>query len=132
MRLSEKWEFEKKAIGGKVDWRGNINARPLRAGQLAFPLLDEDISSSLFFLLHARILATMSGFDADRVFAVRVHDAPPPQDITRPAEVERMLIDFLLEYRVGGEFIYRYVNVSLAFSSLLTVLSATNSEQTFY
>ncbi|EJD04350.1 MCM-domain-containing protein [Fomitiporia mediterranea MF3/22] len=49
----------------------------------------------------------MSGFDANRIFNVSVHDAPPPQDIDRPAEVERMLLDFLLEYRVGGEFIYR-------------------------
>ena len=49
----------------------------------------------------------MSGFDADRVYSVQVHDAPPPQDIERPADVERMLLDFLLEYRVGGEFIYR-------------------------
>ncbi|KAL5535173.1 MCM5 [Sanghuangporus sanghuang] len=49
----------------------------------------------------------MSGFDADRIYSIAVHDAPPPRDIERPAEVERMLLDFLLEYRVGGEFIYR-------------------------
>ncbi|KAH8120608.1 MCM-domain-containing protein [Phellopilus nigrolimitatus] len=49
----------------------------------------------------------MSGFDANRVFSVAVHDAPPSQSLEQPAEVERMLLEFLLQYRVGGEFIYR-------------------------
>lgn len=52
----------------------------------------------------------MSGYDANRIFSVAVHDAPPPQDLDKPAEAERMLLDFLLQYRVGGEFIYRYVS----------------------
>lgn len=49
----------------------------------------------------------MSGFDANRTFSVSVHDAPAPQRVEQPAETERMLLDFLLQYRVGGEFIYR-------------------------
>lgn len=49
----------------------------------------------------------MSGFDADRVFSVAVHDhfAPPAPD--SPAGIEKLLLEFLLQYRVGGEFIYR-------------------------
>lgn len=62
----------------------------------------------------------MSGFDADRVFSVAVHDhfAPPAPD--SPAGIEKLLLEFLLQYRVGGEFIYRcarlrvgYVNLTL-------------------
>ncbi|KLO20460.1 MCM-domain-containing protein [Schizopora paradoxa] len=49
----------------------------------------------------------MSGFDANRVYSVTVHDAPEPQGIEQPSEVERMLFEFLLQYRIGGEFIYR-------------------------
>lgn len=49
----------------------------------------------------------MSGYDANRIYSVAVHDAPPAQNVDKPAEVERMLLDFLLQYRVGGEFIYR-------------------------
>ncbi|EIM83486.1 MCM-domain-containing protein [Stereum hirsutum FP-91666 SS1] len=49
----------------------------------------------------------MSGFDADRVFSVAVHDhfASPAPD--SPAGIEKLLLEFLLQYRVGGEFIYR-------------------------
>jgi DNA replication licensing factor MCM5 len=49
----------------------------------------------------------MSGFDANRVYSVAVHDAPPPQGVEQPSEVERLLQEFLLQYRVGGEFVYR-------------------------
>ena len=49
----------------------------------------------------------MSGFDANRVYSVTVHDAAPPQNLELPAETERLLSDFLLQFRVGGEFIYR-------------------------
>ena len=52
-------------------------------------------------------LTTMSGFDANRVYSVAVHDAAEPQSIEQPSEIERMLFEFLLQYRVGGEFIYR-------------------------
>ncbi|KDQ54789.1 hypothetical protein JAAARDRAFT_71594 [Jaapia argillacea MUCL 33604] len=49
----------------------------------------------------------MSGFDANRVYTVSVHDPPAANAPESPSEVERLLLDFLLQYRVGGEFIYR-------------------------
>ncbi|EPQ60991.1 MCM-domain-containing protein [Gloeophyllum trabeum ATCC 11539] len=49
----------------------------------------------------------MSGFDANRVYSVSVHDQPPVTSPDSPAETEKLLLDFLLQYRVGGEFIYR-------------------------
>lgn len=49
----------------------------------------------------------MSGFDADRVYSVSVHDVPEPTGPESPSQTERLLLDFLLQYRVGGEFIYR-------------------------
>lgn len=52
----------------------------------------------------------MSGFDANRVYSVAVHDAAEPQGIEQPSDVERMLFEFLLQYRIGGEFIYRSVH----------------------
>ena len=51
----------------------------------------------------------MSGYDANRIYSVSVHNPPPAQNIDQPAEIERMLFEFLLQYRVGGEFIYRCV-----------------------
>ncbi|KZT74892.1 MCM-domain-containing protein [Daedalea quercina L-15889] len=49
----------------------------------------------------------MSGFDADRVFSVSVHDVPEPTAPESPSQTEKLLLDFLLQYRVGGDFIYR-------------------------
>lgn len=49
----------------------------------------------------------MSGFDADRVYSVAVHDAPEAVSPDKPSETERLLQEFLLQYRVGGDFIYR-------------------------
>ncbi|KAJ7630567.1 MCM-domain-containing protein [Roridomyces roridus] len=49
----------------------------------------------------------MSGFDADRVFTVAAHDAPPAVSPDSPSETEKLLLDFLLQYRLGGEFMYR-------------------------
>lgn len=49
----------------------------------------------------------MSGFDGDRIYSVSIHDPPPVQGLEKPAEIERLLLDFLLQYRLGGEFIYR-------------------------
>ncbi|KZP32230.1 MCM-domain-containing protein [Athelia psychrophila] len=49
----------------------------------------------------------MSGFDQDHTYSVNVHT---PQAATAPdsaSETEKLLLDFLLQYRVGGEFIYR-------------------------
>ncbi|KAF8624769.1 hypothetical protein AX15_005661 [Amanita polypyramis BW_CC] len=49
----------------------------------------------------------MSGFDANNVYTVSVHDTPAPTAPEAPSETEKLLLDFLLQYRVGGEFIYR-------------------------
>ena len=49
----------------------------------------------------------MSGFDGDRIYSVSIHDPAPAQGLEKPAEIERLLIDFLMQYRLGGEFIYR-------------------------
>ncbi|KAI0670194.1 ATP dependent DNA helicase [Trametes maxima] len=49
----------------------------------------------------------MSGFDADRVYSVSVHDVPEPTAPELPSQTEKLLLDFLLQYRVGGDFIYR-------------------------
>ena len=49
----------------------------------------------------------MSGFDADRVFSVSVHDVPEPAGPDSPSQTEKLLLEFLLQYRVGGDFIYR-------------------------
>ena len=51
----------------------------------------------------------MSGFDADRIFSVAVHDAPEPVGPEKPSETEKLLQEFLLQYRVGSDFIYRRV-----------------------
>ena len=53
----------------------------------------------------------MSGFDADRVYNIAVHDGPQAVSPDSPAETEKLLLEFLLQYRVGGEFIYRYFTV---------------------
>ncbi|KIM85493.1 hypothetical protein PILCRDRAFT_817522 [Piloderma croceum F 1598] len=49
----------------------------------------------------------MSGFDANHVYNVSVHDPPAASAPDSPSESEKLLFDFLLQYRVGGEFIYR-------------------------
>ncbi|OCH96700.1 MCM-domain-containing protein [Obba rivulosa] len=49
----------------------------------------------------------MSGFEADRVYSVSVHDVPSVSSPETPSQAEKLLLDFLLQYRVGGEFIYR-------------------------
>ncbi|KAI0322316.1 MCM2/3/5 family-domain-containing protein [Amylostereum chailletii] len=46
-------------------------------------------------------------FEANRVFTVSVHNVPPAMAPDSPSETERLLLEFLLQYRVGGEFIYR-------------------------
>lgn len=50
----------------------------------------------------------MSGFDANRVYNVAVHDLPATTTPDSKSETEKLLLDFLQSYRVGGEFIYRY------------------------
>ena len=49
----------------------------------------------------------MSGFDADRVYSVAVHDPPDAVAVEKPSDTEKLLQEFLLQYRVGGDFIYR-------------------------
>ncbi|KAF8482146.1 MCM-domain-containing protein [Russula ochroleuca] len=49
----------------------------------------------------------MSGFDADRVYSVSVHQNAPSFSTESPSETEKLLLDFLLQYRLGGEFTYR-------------------------
>lgn len=51
----------------------------------------------------------MSGFDANNVYTVSVHDTPTATSPESPSETEKLLLDFLFQYRVGGEFIYRSV-----------------------
>ena len=66
--------------------------------------------------LHLRpptLLVKMSGFDADRVFSVSVHDVPEPTGPDSPSQTEKLLLEFLLQYRVGGDFIYRCAAIRL-------------------
>ncbi|KAG6869157.1 hypothetical protein C0993_012256 [Termitomyces sp. T159_Od127] len=49
----------------------------------------------------------MSGFDPNNVYTVSVHDLPAAASPDSPSETEKLLLEFLLQYRVGGEFIYR-------------------------
>ena len=73
----------------------------------------------------------MSGFDADRVYNVAVHDVPGAVSPDSPAETEKLLLEFLLQYRVGGEFIYRCV--FLARTLLCTERDTeTNFAQIYY
>lgn len=53
---------------------------------------------------------SMSGFDLNRTYSVSVHDQPPPSAPESASESERLLLDFLLQYRVGGEFLYRFIS----------------------
>lgn len=49
----------------------------------------------------------MSGFDANRVYSVAVHDAREPAASDLPSETEKLLLEFILAYRIGSEFPYR-------------------------
>ncbi|KAF9452559.1 MCM-domain-containing protein [Macrolepiota fuliginosa MF-IS2] len=49
----------------------------------------------------------MSGFDANRVYNIAVHDVPAATTLDSRSEAEKLLLEFLQSYRVGGEFIYR-------------------------
>lgn len=51
----------------------------------------------------------MSGFDANRVYSVAVHDVSAPTAPNSPSEIEKLLAEFILSFRVGGEYIYRCV-----------------------
>ncbi|KAH8835924.1 MCM-domain-containing protein [Flagelloscypha sp. PMI_526] len=49
----------------------------------------------------------MAGFDADPVFTVSVHDQAEAIAPSKPSDTEKLLYNFITQYRVGGEFIYR-------------------------
>ncbi|KAI6134041.1 MCM-domain-containing protein [Pisolithus croceorrhizus] len=49
----------------------------------------------------------MSGFDANHVFSVSVRDRAAIPFTETPSQLEKLLLDFLLQYRVGEEFVYR-------------------------
>lgn len=51
----------------------------------------------------------MSGFDANQVFTVNVHESPASTSADTPSQTEKLLLEFLLQYRVGGDFVYRFV-----------------------
>lgn len=53
----------------------------------------------------------MSGFDADRTYSVRTQNnrEPTGSALELPSRTEKLLLDFLLQYRVGSDFIYRFV-----------------------
>jgi DNA replication licensing factor MCM5 len=51
----------------------------------------------------------MSGFDQNRVYSVVPHANLPAPTRDSASDTEKRLLDFLLLYRVGGEFIYRCV-----------------------
>jgi DNA replication licensing factor MCM5 len=53
----------------------------------------------------------MSGFDADRVYSVSVHQNASSFSTESSSETEKLLLDFLLQYRLGGEFTYRYASL---------------------
>lgn len=50
----------------------------------------------------------MSGFDQNRVYSVQVLAGEQHPD--SPAELEREFHAFLAGFRVGGEFVYRWVH----------------------
>lgn len=54
----------------------------------------------------------MSGFDQNRIYSVQVLAGEQHPDA--PSEVEKLFFDFLSGYRVGGEFVYRYVQLAMA------------------
>ncbi|KAF7310619.1 DNA helicase [Mycena chlorophos] len=49
----------------------------------------------------------MSGFDINRTFSVAAHDAPAAVSPDSPSETEKLLLEFLLQFRIGDQFVYR-------------------------
>lgn len=49
-------------------------------------------------------------FEPNNVYSISVLDTAPATSPDSPAETEKLLLDFLQQYRVGGEFIYRCEN----------------------
>lgn len=58
------------------------------------------------------LLAAMSGFDAERTYSLRTNrplTKPLDTSIDLPSNTEKLLLGFLLQYRVANDFIYRFV-----------------------
>jgi len=51
----------------------------------------------------------MSGFDANRTYSVPAHGAPAATSPDLPSETEQLLYEFLQHFRIGEDFIYRWV-----------------------
>lgn len=75
-----------------------------RVQSLREPARVSSVPSPLF---PPALVVDMSGFDSDRVYSVAVHDVAEPTAPELPSQTEKLLLDFLLQYRVGGDFIYR-------------------------
>ena len=71
----------------------------------------------------------MSGFDANRVYSVSVHDVPAATSPDSPSETEKLLFEFIQQFRVGGEFVYRYV-MPLSVPLNYSLSAATNFVET--
>jgi hypothetical protein len=74
----------------------------------AFLIINTPSLAAFFYQPHSVTSRTMSGFDLDRVFSVSVHD-DRATNLDAPSETARLLNEFLLQFRVGGEYIYRSV-----------------------
>jgi hypothetical protein len=67
-------------------------------------------------------IAAMSGFDANVVHSVPIlADKPLGTTLESASDTERMLLDFLLQYRVGGVFLYRSVHLNSLSKSHLQI-----------
>lgn len=71
----------------------------------------------------------MSGFDANRVYSVSVHDVPAATSPDSPAETEKLLFEFIQQFRVGGEFVYRYVVPYLLSSTMVNSFQGQTSRK---
>lgn len=49
--------------------------------------------------------------DTGAVYAVSVLPPDPSTQRDSPTALQKQLQDFLMEFRIGGEFIYRYVRL---------------------
>lgn len=73
----------------------------------------------------------MSGFDANRVYNISVHDLPSATAPDSKSETEKLLLEFLQSFRVGGEFIYRYRLIARIINNY-SFLIGINYEQISY
>ena len=64
-------------------------------------------SGAFVSILLVCLLAVMSGFDANQVYTVSVHDVPAPIAPESASAAEKLLLEFILQFQVDGQFIYR-------------------------